>query len=39
VARAIYGRLPDHARLWLRRREVAAPDRLAITAALGMSET
>jgi len=39
VARAIYGRLPDHARLWLRRREFAPPDRPAITAALRMSET
>jgi 5-methylcytosine-specific restriction endonuclease McrA len=37
VARAIYGRLPDHARLWLRRGEFSPPDRARITAVLGIS--
>ena len=34
VARAIYLRLPDDARLWLRRREFVAPDSLRIATAL-----
>jgi 5-methylcytosine-specific restriction endonuclease McrA len=34
VARAIYCRLPDHAQLWLRRKEFALPDRSGIDAAL-----
>jgi 5-methylcytosine-specific restriction endonuclease McrA len=34
VARAIYPRLPDDARLWLRGKEFIPPDHLAITAAL-----
>ena len=37
VARGIYGRLPDDARLWLRRREFVLADRLAIEAALAIS--
>jgi hypothetical protein len=37
VARAIYGRLPDDALLWLRRREFVAPDRPLIDVALAMT--
>jgi hypothetical protein len=33
VARAIYLRLPDDARLWLRRKEFVAPDAVLISAA------
>jgi len=35
VARAIYHRLPDNARLWLRRKEFVTPDRPMIVQALG----
>jgi hypothetical protein len=34
VARAIYLRLPDDARLWLRAREFAVPDKQAIRTVL-----
>jgi hypothetical protein len=34
VARAIYLRLPDDARLWLRGKEFVSPNALAIDAAL-----
>lgn len=38
VARAIYHRLPDDARLWLRRREFVTPDRPVIAAALAVGD-
>jgi hypothetical protein len=34
VARGIYLRLPDHARLWLRGKEFVTPDRATIETAL-----
>jgi hypothetical protein len=37
VARAIYHRLPDNARLWLRQKEFVTPDRLVIEKALAAS--
>jgi hypothetical protein len=39
VARAIYCRLPDDARLWLRRREFVPPDRPVIEKALAVPES
>jgi hypothetical protein len=36
VARGIYGRLPDGARLWLRRREFVLPDRPVLETALSL---
>jgi hypothetical protein len=39
VAQAIYLRLPEYARLWLRRKEFVAPDTGAIREALGTPVT
>jgi hypothetical protein len=39
VARAIYGRLPDDALLWLRRKEFVTPDRSTIDVALALTGT
>jgi 5-methylcytosine-specific restriction endonuclease McrA len=39
VARAIYLRLPNDARLWLRRKEFIAPDLVTIRTALSVSST